>query len=404
LADEQRKPGFFSRILDWKSHEPADAQHAPVEEPVAEAPPPAAEAPAAEPATQKKGFLRRLFKGGDEDSAPPLDRPAASAEVAPTASAASEKNWFSRLAERIGKASQSIVGRMLGAIGLRAKLDEDTLETIEEILIQSDVSYQTTMKIVQSLRERSHIEKIEGRDAIIDAVKDEIRAILLKSARPFDPSRTKPPYIVLVVGVNGVGKTTTIGKMAKRCADSGMKVMLVAGDTFRAAAVEQLELWAGRTGAVFMKAAHGADASGLAFDALAKAVAEKVDIVFVDTAGRLHTKSNLMAELAKVERVIKKQIPEAPHETLLVIDATTGQNAVQQVLEFSKAVPLNGLVMTKLDGTAKGGILISIRDMSDVPVTLIGVGEGIDDLRDFDPVLYADALFSQTVKSPTSTG
>lgn len=382
MADEQRKPGFFSRIIDWKSKE------APLPEPAAEAPAPSPvpEAPAPPP---KRGFLKRLFGGGEP--AQPPDHLATPEEVEQE-----EKGWFTRLAERIGKASQSLVGRMLGAIGLGAKLDEETLETIEEILIQSDVSFETTTKIIDRLRKRARSEKIEGRDAIIEAVKAEIRAILLKSARPFDPSTTKPPYVVLVVGVNGVGKTTTIGKMAQRCATMGMRTMLVAGDTFRAAAVEQLELWSQRTGAAFARGEHGADAAALAFDALDRAIREGMDIVFIDTAGRLHTKSNLMAELAKVERVIRKKIPEAPHETLLVIDATTGQNAIEQVRQFSKAVALNGLIMTKLDGTAKGGILISIRDLFEIPVTLIGVGEGAADLRDFDPVLYADALFSGT--------
>lgn len=386
MADEQRKPGFFSRIIDWKAKEAAPGD-APAE-PAAPAPPaePQAEAIAAAP---KRGFLKRLFGGGE--GAPEADQP-----PVPEEADAEEKGWFARLAERIGKASQSLVGRMLGAIGLGAKLDEETLETIEEILIQSDVSFETTTKVIERLRKRARSERIEGRDAIIDAVKAEIRAILLKSARPFDPSTTKPPYVVLVVGVNGVGKTTTIGKLAQRCARMGMRTMLVAGDTFRAAAVEQLELWSQRTGVAFAKGEHGADAGALAYDALDRAIREKMDIVFVDTAGRLHTKSNLMAELAKVERVIRKKIPEAPHETLLVIDATTGQNAIEQVRQFSKAVALNGLIMTKLDGTAKGGILISIRDMFEIPVTLIGVGEGADDLRDFDPVQYADALFSGT--------
>jgi fused signal recognition particle receptor len=364
------KPGFFSRLDLWKDASPPETPAAP------------AEAPAPAPAPKKKGFLGGLFAG--------------SKDPAPEPEAAPDKGWFARLSERISKTSQSLVGRLLGALGIGAKIDDETLETIEETLIQSDVSMDTTQRIIANLREAARREKIEGRDAVIAAVKREIVAILVKSARPIDPRGIRKPYVVLIVGVNGVGKTTTIGKMAKRCADAGLRPMLVAGDTFRAAAVEQLEIWAKRCGAEYVRGPADSDPASVVYDAMDQALAKGVDIVFVDTAGRLHTKSNLMAELQKVDRVIKKRIPEAPHETLIVLDATVGQNAVQQVEQFSKMVKLDGIVMTKLDGTAKGGILVSIRDRFPTPVTLIGVGEGIDDLRDFDPAQFADALFGPT--------
>lgn len=389
-----RRPGFFSRLIGWKTGEsPAPEPAPPAPEPVVAEPPPAPAAP--EPPARKPTLFERLFGSAKPaPEAPAAPAPAPEPEPLAEASPATEKGWFARLAERLGQSSQNLVGRLRRAIGLGARLDEETLEAIEEILIQSDVRFETTTKLIERLRQRARKEDIVGRDAILDAVKTEIEAILLRKVRVFDPRNVKPPYVVLVVGVNGVGKTTTIAKMAKRSRDAGLSVMVIAGDTFRAAAVDQLQVWADRVGASFVSAGHGADPSALVFDGLARARAEGTDVVFIDTAGRLHTKSNLMAELGKIERVIKKQIPEAPHETLLVIDATTGQNGIQQVRLFSQVVGLNGIVMTKLDGTAKGGMLISIRDEFEVPVTLVGVGEGVGDLRDFDPEQYVEALFA----------
>ncbi len=375
---------------------------------------------------KRKGVFSRWFGKKDKEEAPgdtedtpetaeapeegePLEERVETGEVAETSTAPEvpKKSWFQRLRERLRFGSGSFIKAIRAAIGLSGKLDDDTIERLEETLIASDVSMDTTLKIIQRMEERAQKEKIEGADAIWDLFKQTIEEILVGTGKVFEPKPTQDPYVVLVVGVNGVGKTTTIGKMAKRCQQAGLKPLLVAGDTFRAAAVEQLEIWAQRTESEFMKSSHGSDPSGLIFDAMKAARSRGADVVFVDTAGRLHNKKALMDELGKISRVCQKQIPGAPHETLLVLDATTGQNAIQQVRVFSEATPLTGLVMTKLDGTAKGGILITIRDQFEIPITLIGVGEGVDDLRDFDPVMFRKALFeegdikdSETVESP----
>ena len=257
---------------------------------------------------------------------------------------------------------------------------------------------ETTHKIIGRMRMAMRSREKDGSKeatVILDVFKEAIQDLIIAGSTGFEPKRPEEgPYVVMIVGVNGVGKTTTIAKMAKRCTDAGLQTMLVAGDTVRAAAVEQLEEWSRRTGCEFVKAPAKSDAAALCFDAMNRAKARGMDVVFIDTAGRLHTKSTLMAELGKIERVIEKQLPGAPHETLLVLDATTGQNAIQQVKTFKEAVGVTGIVMTKLDGTAKGGILITLLDMFHIPVTLIGVGEQAEDLRDFDPVQFAHALFA----------
>ncbi len=392
MSDEQqqssepstRKPGFFSRLFTAKEVAP------PPEEAVATEPP---EAPAEETAhpeesgEKKKGVFKRLF-GSSDESAPQAEEAAEAVE---------KMSWFERLQSRLRKGSGSFMGAIRSAVGLSGKLDDETIERIEEILVAADVNMETTLKIVEQVRKRAKAERAEGTDQIMKCIRDTIEEIFTGHTKPFEPHHPGGPYVVMVVGVNGVGKTTTVGKMAKRCRDAGLKTMLVAGDTFRPAAIEQLEVWAKRTDSEFMKSAPGADPSGLVFDALNAAKSRGVDVVFVDTAGRLHTKTSLMQELGKVERAMKKIIPSAPHETLLVLDATTGQNAVQQVKIFGSAVPLSGLVMTKLDGTAKGGILLTIRDQFEVPITLIGVGEGVDDLRDFEPHQFVAALFGDEV-------
>lgn len=392
-----RKPGFFSRLFTARdvqapSEPPAEESAAPPEPPPAVA---ASSAPVQEP-EKKGGIFGRWF--GKKEQAPADPAPATEA-VLPVpqegVGEVEEMGWFERLRDRLRKGSGSFIASIRSAVGLSGRLDDETVERLEEILIASDVSMDTALKIVEKMRKRARAENIEGRDAIMKLFRETIEELFVGNVKSFEPGNPDGPHVVMVVGVNGVGKTTTIGKMARRCRDAGLDVMLVAGDTFRAAAVEQLEIWSQRNGCQFMKGAPGADPSGLAFDALQQAKARGVDVVFIDTAGRLHTKTGLMDELKKISRVCTKIIPNAPHETLLVIDATTGQNAVKQVQEFSRTVPLTGLVMTKLDGTAKGGILISIRDQFDIPVTLVGVGEGIGDLRDFDPEQFAAALFAE---------
>ncbi len=409
-----RKPGFFSRLFIAKKIDAAEEKAAadlpvtPSLDELARIPaegdeliPPASAGPEgfnaqpelAEAAGEKKSIWSRWF--GKKEEPPTTAAPAPEATPAAAPDAAPRKTWFERLRDRLRKSSGGFISAIRSAIGLSGRLDDDTVERLEEILIAADVGMETSIKIVEKLRKRARLESAEGADAIMGLFKETLTDIFTGNVKTFEPSNPDGPHVVMVVGVNGVGKTTTIGKMAKRCADAGLKVMLVAGDTFRAAAIEQLEIWAQRTGSDFIKSKHGADPSGLVFDALTAAKARGIDVVFIDTAGRLHTKTSLMDELGKVARVLGKVIPGAPHETLLILDATTGQNAVQQVKIFSSAVPVTGLVMTKLDGTAKGGILITIRDQFEIPITLIGVGEGVNDLRDFDPQQFVAALFEE---------
>ncbi len=421
-----RKPGFFSRL--FTAHDvapPPEEGPAAVEVDMAEQAEeevsPFAAGPegfnaqpqleeAAEP-EKRRGLFSRMFARREEPKAPAPHEPAENETQAQEESIPAEapapgaaqaapvtehrKSWFQRLRERLRRGSGSFIAAIRSAIGLSGRLDDDTIEQLEDILVASDVSMETTMKIVERMRRRAKAEKIEGADAIMEVFKETVREVFAGNAKVFEPARTEGPYVVMVVGVNGVGKTTTIGKMAKRVREAGLSVMLVAGDTFRAAAVEQLEEWARRTGCEFLRGRQDADPSGLAFDALKAAQQKGVDVVFIDTAGRLHTKTSLMEELGKIRRVCSKVIPGTPHETLLVLDATTGQNAVQQVKLFSEAAGVTGLVMTKLDGTAKGGILITLRDQFDIPITLVGVGEGVDDLRDFDPEQFTAALFEE---------
>jgi len=308
--------------------------------------------------------------------------------------ASSRKGFFQRLKQRLARTKEGIVGRLRKVIPLSGRIDEDLIEQVEEILIQGDVGVETTMKIADRLRESDEARKAEGPDQVMAALKKILLDIIDHRAVRFEigPQR---PFVILVVGVNGTGKTTTIAKIARRLRDRGLSTMLVAADTFRAAAIDQLAIWAERTGSDFVSQGEGADPGSVCYDALQAARSRKTDVVLIDTAGRLHTKVNLMEELKKIVRVIRKQIPDAPHQTLLVLDATTGQNAISQTRIFSEAVPVTGIVMTKLDGTAKGGILVAIRDLFDIPVVMIGVGETQEDLRDFDPAEFLDALFEQ---------
>jgi fused signal recognition particle receptor len=323
--------------------------------------------------------------------------PAAAVEPEPlsavTPAAEEPVNLFQRMRQGLAKTRSSLVGRVDALLGSRASLDSDFLEELEEVLITADFGMQATQELVQALTGR--LKEIDpGEPAQLHRVLgEEIRA-RLKTSDPGWPQPASGPLVIMLVGVNGVGKTTTIGKLAKQFADQGKKVVLGAGDTFRAAAAEQLEVWGTRSGAELIRHAEGSDPGAVAFDAARAAVARKADVLILDTAGRLHTKINLMEELKKVRRVLDREIPGAPHETLLVLDATTGQNALIQARMFQQAVEVSGIALTKLDGTAKGGIVVAISSQLDLPVRLIGVGEGVADLRPFDADEFVAALFA----------
>ncbi len=301
-------------------------------------------------------------------------------------------SFFEKLKNGLKKTRESITQRVDQLLVSLGKIDEELFEELEEILITSDVGVDTTLKIIDSLRQRVRAEKVTDPGEVKNLLKEEISKIL-ESGDSALKLETKPSVIV-VVGVNGVGKTTSIGKICNMLKMQGKKVLMAAGDTFRAAAIDQLEIWAKRADVDIIKHSEGADPSAVIFDAIQAAKARGVDVVVCDTAGRLHTKKNLMEELKKVFRIINRELPDADVETLLVLDATTGQNAVSQARNFTEATGVTGLVLTKLDGTAKGGIIVSIKSELDIPVKFIGVGEKIDDLQPFNPRDFADALFS----------
>jgi len=300
---------------------------------------------------------------------------------------------YHRMRQGLAKTRSSLVGRMDDLLGSHGRLDEEFLEEMEELLITADFGMQTTQELVQALAGR--LKEIDPNEPaqLHDVLGEEIRA-RLKTGPSEWPVPESGPLVIMAVGVNGVGKTTTIGKLAKQFSDQGKKVVLGAGDTFRAAAAEQLEVWGERSGAEVIRHSEGSDPGAVAFDAAKAAVARKADVLILDTAGRLHTKVNLMEELKKVRRVIDREIPGAPHETLLVLDATTGQNALIQARSFLDAVDVSGIALTKLDGTAKGGIVVAISSQLDLPVRLIGIGEGVSYLRHFDADEFVAALFS----------
>ena len=302
----------------------------------------------------------------------------------------------------VQKTKRSFFERISRAVVGKSKVDEDTLDAIEEALIATDMGVDTTLKIIDNLEERVQKDKYVSFDELVDLLHDEIGKLLEVSgdgtpadfdSMPFDFS--KKPYVVMVVGVNGVGKTTTIGKLAARLRASGKKVILGAADTFRAAAVDQLTIWAERAGVDIVRQGMGADPASVAYDTVKSAVAKDADVVLIDTAGRLHNRIDLMNELTKIRNVMRKVIPDAPHEVLLVLDGSTGQNAFQQAREFSRATEVTSLAVTKLDGTAKGGVVIGIVDQFRIPVKFVGIGEGVDDLKVFDKGEFVNSLFSK---------
>jgi len=297
---------------------------------------------------------------------------------------------FDKLKSGLFKTKKSLVDDTEALVKGR-KVDDNLIDEFEEILIMADVGPQASMAITEALREKIKQDRIKDEIDLKRAFKEEVKNILREGHKVMCAG--EDPYVILVVGVNGVGKTTTIGKLARRFTDLGFSVTLAAADTFRAAAIEQLEIWADRAGAHIVKHRSGADPAAVAFDAVASASSRNVDIVIIDTAGRLHTKSNLMEELKKIRRVVSREKSSAPHEVLLVVDATSGQNAINQAKIFNDAVGVTGIALTKIDGTAKGGIILAINKELDIPVKLIGVGESVEDLQDFEPSDFVEALF-----------
>lgn len=312
------------------------------------------------------------------------------------------KKIFSRekketLDKGLEKTKSSVFSKLTKAVAGKSKVDDEVLDNLEEVLVTSDVGVDTTLKIIERIEGRVAKDKYLGTSELNAILKEEITKLLaennLTDSNEFSVDISKKPYVIMVVGVNGVGKTTTIGKLAYQLKKKGLKVVLGAADTFRAAAVDQLIIWGDRVGVPVINQGMDADPASVAYDTLESAVSQDADVVIVDTAGRLHNKVNLMNELTKIKRVMQKVVPDAPHEILLVLDGSTGQNAFEQAKQFSIATEINALAITKLDGTAKGGVVIGISDQFQIPVKYIGVGEGIEDLQVFNKVEFVDSLF-----------
>ena len=295
------------------------------------------------------------------------------------------------------KSKSSFLSKLTKAVAGKSKVDDEVLDNLEEILVASDVGVNTTLKVIKRIEERVSKDKYVGTEELNAILREEIAGLLSETntgeSTEFDIPKNKKPYVLMVVGVNGVGKTTTIGKLAYQLKKAGYSVVLGAADTFRAAAIDQLQIWADRVGVPIVKQQMGSDPASVAFDTLQSAVSQNADVVIIDTAGRLHNKVNLMNELTKVKRVMQKVVDDAPHDVLLVLDGSTGQNAFEQAKQFTAATEVTSLAVTKLDGTAKGGVVIGISDQFQIPVKYIGVGEGIEDLQVFNKIEFVDSFF-----------
>lgn len=392
LAEEMETAGGPADDLspDDLSMVPLELLEAEAEEEVEDAP--VQEGPASEAAPEEEPAA--VTASATEPVVPVLPKGFATAEARapePEAPAPTEKlSWFQRLKAGLFRTSSQLTGQ-ISALFLKRKLDDETLEELEDLLIQADLGVETALRVTDTLASERYGKDVTGED-VTKIMATEIVKVLKPVAKPLALDLSHKPHVILVVGVNGTGKTTTIGKLAAKLSGSGLKVMLAAGDTFRAAAIEQLKIWADRTGSTFIGTKLGADAAGLAYEAFERAKAEKSDVLIIDTAGRLQNKAELMAELEKIVRVLGKLDPDAPHTVLQTLDATTGQNALQQVEIFRNVAGVNGLIMTKLDGTARGGILVAIAAKHKLPVYFIGVGEGIDDLEPFEAEDFASAI------------
>ncbi len=343
-------------------------------------------------------------EGVEEAAVEPISEPAAEepVEVTPVVVEAPRvqeqekptESFFARLKRSLSRTKANIGAGFFGLFKGK-KIDDDLFEELEEQLLVADVGMDTTLKIIENLTEKASRRDLKDGEALYGLLKEEMAEILSKVEQPLQVDSSKTPYVILMVGVNGVGKTTTIGKLAKQFQNQGKKVMLAAGDTFRAAAVEQLQVWGERNNVPVIAQHTGADSASVIYDAIEAAKARGVDVVIADTAGRLQNKSNLMEELRKIVRVMKKIDDSAPHEIMLTLDAGTGQNAISQAKLFSDVAPITGITLTKLDGTAKGGVIFAIADQFNIPIRYIGVGEGIEDLRPFETQEFIDALFSR---------
>ncbi|WP_293687640.1 signal recognition particle-docking protein FtsY [Thiolapillus sp.] len=307
----------------------------------------------------------------------------------------SKPGLFQRLKSGLARTRANFTDGLANLVLGRKQIDDELLEDLETLLLTADVGVDATRRIIDELTDRVRRKDLSEPDTLVEALKTLLENILLENDTPVKQPLPGHPQVILMVGINGAGKTTTIGKLAKQLQDEGQSVMLAAGDTFRAAAVEQLQTWGERNGIPVVAQHSGADSASVIYDALEAATARGIDVLIADTAGRLHTKTNLMEELAKIARVMKKIDPEAPHEVMLVVDATTGQNAVNQAEQFSKAIKITGITLTKLDGTARGGIIFAIAEKMGIPIRFIGVGESIEDLRVFDARAFVDALFER---------
>jgi len=333
-----------------------------------------------------------------EDTEPESDAEEGPAEIEGeetpdgTEKGAGKRGFFKRLRSRLVKTREIFTNRIDRLVLGKKVIDQDLLDELEEILITSDLGVKTTQLLLRKVADKVKRQELKDPGKLREQIRDEIRSILTLDAPPLD-YRGDHPFVVMIIGINGVGKTTTVGKLASQLKQQNLRIMLVAGDTFRAAAVEQLSIWGDRVGVPVVKQKSGSDPSAVAYDAIEAALSRDVDVVLLDTAGRMHTKVNLMEELKKIQRVVNKKFPPAPHEVFLVLDASTGQNALSQARLFKEELGITGIILTKLDGTAKGGIIAAICDELKVPVRYIGIGEGIDDLRPFDADEFTRALF-----------